>query len=129
MLGKTATLNVGFPAKFIEQGKEYVHYAMNLADDGSTRKKLEFIGPFEAETTNEYLDRFVERKRGEGGDSTVNFYKTVRKCFLKWLGEERAAKDLATIRPQDIVRYRNFLLEKLAQSTTTNRIKAIEESF
>jgi hypothetical protein len=59
MLGTPARFNVGFPAMFIEQGKEYVHYAMSLSEDGTIRKKLEIQGPFRAEGTDEYLDRYV----------------------------------------------------------------------
>jgi hypothetical protein len=59
LLGRPATFNVGFPARFIEQEKEYVHFAVSLADDGTARKKLELVGSFRAATTDEYLDRFV----------------------------------------------------------------------
>jgi hypothetical protein len=59
VLGRPATFNVGFPTMFIERGKEYVLYAMNLADDGSGLKKLEFEGPFKANSTAEYLDQYT----------------------------------------------------------------------
>jgi hypothetical protein len=59
VLGTAATFNVGFPAMFVEAGKEYVLYAMNLLDDGTARKKLELQGPLRADDTGEYLDSFV----------------------------------------------------------------------
>ena len=59
LLGTPARFNVGFPAMFIEQKKEYVHYAMSLSEDGAIRKKLEIQGPFRAEDTDEYLDRYA----------------------------------------------------------------------
>jgi hypothetical protein len=59
VLGTLARFNVGFPAMFIEQGKEYVHYAMSLSEDGTIRKKLEIQGPFRAKDTDEYLDRYA----------------------------------------------------------------------
>jgi len=60
VLGRPVRLNVGFPAMFVERGKEYVLYAMNLSDDGTARKKLEFQGPFKAGDTGEYLDNYVK---------------------------------------------------------------------
>ncbi|MFC1690344.1 hypothetical protein ACFL07_11935, partial [Pseudomonadota bacterium] len=59
LLGTPATFNVGLPAMLVEQGKEYVLYAMNLADDGTARKKLEIRGPFNASEVDEYLDSYV----------------------------------------------------------------------
>jgi hypothetical protein len=59
VLGAPARFNVGFPTMFIEQKKEYVHYAMSLSEDGALRKKLEIQGPFRAEDTDEYLDRYA----------------------------------------------------------------------
>lgn len=64
LLGAPARFNVGFPSMFIEQKKEYVHYAMSLSEDGAMRKKLEIQGPFRAEDTDEYLDRFVRFMNG-----------------------------------------------------------------
>jgi hypothetical protein len=60
VLGAPATFNVGFPGMFVERGKEYVLYAMNLADDGTVRKKLEFNGPFRAGDTGQYMDNYVK---------------------------------------------------------------------
>lgn len=59
MLGTPARFNVGFPEMFVGQGKEYVHYAMYLSEDGSARKKLEIRGPYKAGDTDEYLDSYV----------------------------------------------------------------------
>ena len=64
LLGTPAMFNVGFPAMFIEQGKEYVLYAMNMADDGTVKKKLEIQGPFNATEITDYLGnyaRFLEK--------------------------------------------------------------------
>lgn len=44
---------------FIEQEKEYVHYAMSLSEDGAICKTLEIQGPFRADDTDEYLDRYA----------------------------------------------------------------------
>jgi len=59
VLGATASFNSGFPAMLAETGKEYVLYAMNLADDGSMRKKLEITGPFRAGNLEEFLDNYA----------------------------------------------------------------------
>lgn len=60
LLGTAAAFNTGFPAMFVERGKEYVLYAMNLSDDGTARKKLEFQGPFRAGDTGEYMDNYAK---------------------------------------------------------------------
>lgn len=60
LLGAQARFNVGFSGMFIEREKEYVLYAMNLADDGSTRKKLELHGPFRAADNANYLENYVQ---------------------------------------------------------------------
>jgi len=59
LLGAPAKFNVGFPAMFIGQGKEFVLYAMNLSDDGTIGKRLEFGGSYEVDGTDQYLDRYV----------------------------------------------------------------------
>jgi hypothetical protein len=59
VLGSPASFNAGFPAMLAERGKEYVLYAMNLADDGSFRKKLELAGPFRADDGEEFLDEYA----------------------------------------------------------------------
>jgi hypothetical protein len=59
VLGSPASFNAGFPAMLAERGKEYVLYAMNLADDGSLRKKLELAGPFRADNSEEFLDKYA----------------------------------------------------------------------
>lgn len=60
VLGSEARFNAGFPEMMAEKNKEYVLYAMNLAGDGSVRKKLELEGPFVAENTEDFLDRYAE---------------------------------------------------------------------
>lgn len=59
LLGADASFNVGFPSMLADKRKEYVLYAMNLAGDGSVRKKLELDGPFQAEHIDEFLDRYA----------------------------------------------------------------------
>jgi hypothetical protein len=59
VLGTQARFNEGFPAMMAGLNKEYVLYAMTLAEDGSTRKKLELEGPFKAENTEEFLERYA----------------------------------------------------------------------
>jgi len=59
VLGSPASFNAGFPAMLAERGKEYVLYAMNLAEDGSLRKKLEMSGPFRTDNSEEFLDKYA----------------------------------------------------------------------
>ena len=59
VLGATARFNAGFPAMLADTGKEYVLYAMSLADDGSMRKKLEMAGPFSVGNLEEFLDNYA----------------------------------------------------------------------
>jgi len=59
VLGTEARFNAGFPAMLADRRKEFVLYAMTLAADGSTRKKLELEGPFVAENTEEFLDMYA----------------------------------------------------------------------
>lgn len=60
VLGTKARFNAGFPDMMADRHQEFVLYAMTLASDGSTRKKLELEGPFVAENTEEFLDRYAE---------------------------------------------------------------------
>ncbi|NND57972.1 MAG: hypothetical protein HKN57_12050 [Xanthomonadales bacterium] len=59
VLGTVAAFNAGFPSMLAERRKEYVLYAMTLAEDGSLRKKLELDGPFRAENLQEFLDQYA----------------------------------------------------------------------
>lgn len=45
VLGRSARFSAGFPRLLARSGKEYVFYAMNLAEDGSVRKRLEVSAP------------------------------------------------------------------------------------
>ena len=60
VLGSYAHFNTGFPEMMAERGKEYVLYAMNLDPDGSLKKVLELSGPFRADETDEFLQRYAD---------------------------------------------------------------------
>ncbi len=59
VLDKPARFNTGFPDLLLASGKAYFLWAMNLADDGSLRKRLELSGPFEPGDSNAFLEEFA----------------------------------------------------------------------
>ncbi len=76
-------------------------------------------------TVREYVNRFLDLKRGDTKPKGLGYYKTALERFLEWLGK-RADRDLALIDSASITRYRNDLLDQYATSTTNNQIKAIK---
>jgi integrase len=73
-------------------------------------------------------DRFLERKEGETGKATMDFYRGAVKGFSVWLGK-RLNDEISTITAEDLARYRNHLHEKTAATTATNKLKALRAIF
>jgi hypothetical protein len=55
VLDAEARFDAGFPRLMAKRHREYVLFALNLAEDGSIRKRLELEGPFCADSAEEYL--------------------------------------------------------------------------
>ncbi|MDQ8192504.1 tyrosine-type recombinase/integrase [Roseibacillus persicicus] len=79
-------------------------------------------------TVRRYLNLFLERKSGETSKGTYEAYKKSLTDFVDWLAEQ-ADQDLADITSSDIARYRNHLRERVAESTVTNKTKALRALF
>ena len=79
-------------------------------------------------TTREYVKLFLERKKGETAEATLRYYQTATRDFLSWL-DDQADNDINDIRPSDIIRFRNHLLERISETTVTNKMKAIRAMF
>jgi len=59
VLGGSARFHAGFPGLLAARHKEYVLYAMNLSEDGSIRKRLEVVGPFIADNSEEFISNYA----------------------------------------------------------------------
>lgn len=79
-------------------------------------------------TVREYVEQFLNLKRGESSAATVTFYKTATNDFLKWLGD-RGDADLNDIRSTDMASFRNELLSRVSETTANNKIKALRSFF
>ncbi|MGJ8724472.1 MAG: tyrosine-type recombinase/integrase [Roseibacillus sp.] len=79
-------------------------------------------------TVRRYLSLYLERKAGETSKSTYKAYKKSLTDFVDWLADQ-ADQDLADITSSDIARYRNHLRERVAESTVTNKTKALRALF
>lgn len=79
-------------------------------------------------TVKDFMDSFLARKQGEVGKASKAFYKTVVRDFTAWLGD-RATEDIASVTRADMSRYRNELLVRVSEGTTSNKLKAIRSMF
>jgi hypothetical protein len=60
VLDREAQFDAGFPRLMAKRHRRYILFALNLAEDGSIRKRLELEGPFRADTAEEYLERYAQ---------------------------------------------------------------------
>ncbi|MBK1833338.1 tyrosine-type recombinase/integrase [Roseibacillus ishigakijimensis] len=79
-------------------------------------------------TVRRYLSLFLERKSGETSEGTYRAYKKSLTDFIDWLADQ-ADQDLSEVTSSDIARYRNHLRERVAESTVTNKTKALRAFF
>jgi hypothetical protein len=64
VLGAEAQFDAGFPRLMAARHREYVLFAMNLAEDGSIRKRLELVGPNRADSAEDYLRDYAQFLHG-----------------------------------------------------------------
>ena len=60
VLASDAQFDAGFPRLMARRHRQYILFALNLAEDGSIRKRLELEGPYRADTAEEYLEGYSQ---------------------------------------------------------------------
>lgn len=79
-------------------------------------------------TVRSFVESWLERKRPEIAQSTFSFYEGAATKFLDFLGPAAEA-DLAGVTRNQIVRFRNEQVEKLAPKTVNHLVKFLRMVF
>lgn len=80
------------------------------------------------QTVEAYMAGWINRKRLEVAESSLVEYKRLARDFVAALGT-KAKQTLDAVTPEDIVRYRNDLAEKVSGATVNKNLKALRGAW
>ena len=81
-----------------------------------------------ANTTRGFLDGWLERVRGEVSPTSFAKYDQTKRLFLEALGG-KAEQDMASVRRDDIARFRDAQAQRVSASTANGLLKVLRVAF